>query len=556
MNFKKSPYFIPALLSLLLCGVMCVVGLSIRPLFPVDETRYLTVAWEMHQSGNFVLPTLNGEAYHHKPPVLFWLINLMWSLFGVSQQAAMVVPYLAAFSVLMLTARLAHRLFPDVKDAPLLSVVMLGGAVPFVVYSNLIMFDLLLTVAVMIGVTAIWDFFKTGKPVHILLLALSIGLGALIKGPVILLHLAPVTLFMSFWMDKDLRPKAGKWVPAFLAALLAGVVIGLCWAIPAAIEGGKEFAEKIFYGQTTGRMVNAFDHKRPFFWYFMFIPLFLMPWLFIPAFWGTAKKIICEKSSVTRFLLIWALPVFAAFCLISGKQVHYLIPLMPPIALLMVSVLLRAPQTLGKRDISVIIGLTAVLMMAPHIVHLVTEFFEHSKPKAAYLDEVLDNTNITILAVLTVMMGGGVILCKRQTRRIVFVLFASMILMITGFELSIRHSLYPHYDLTPVAEFIKPLEDRPMAFAGNYSGEFGFMARRSHPVAEVKRETFAGWLKQNPTGVVIVFDKVRNQPKYDGYRILFTMPFRMTSNYMVLELKDQPTAVAGNSAPLPRDAIK
>ncbi len=48
------------------------------PLLPIDETRYLTVAWEMRQSGHWLLPTLNGEPYSHKPPLLIWLINLAW----------------------------------------------------------------------------------------------------------------------------------------------------------------------------------------------------------------------------------------------------------------------------------------------------------------------------------------------------------------------------------------------------------------------------------------------------------------------------------------------
>ncbi|VAW80265.1 Polymyxin resistance protein ArnT, undecaprenyl phosphate-alpha-L-Ara4N transferase; Melittin resistance protein PqaB, partial [hydrothermal vent metagenome] len=39
--------------------------LWLRPLLPVDETRYLSVAWEMWWRGDFLVPYLNGEAYHH-----------------------------------------------------------------------------------------------------------------------------------------------------------------------------------------------------------------------------------------------------------------------------------------------------------------------------------------------------------------------------------------------------------------------------------------------------------------------------------------------------------
>lgn len=51
-----------------------------RPLMPVDETRYVAAAWEMHIGGSPWLPHLNGAIYGHKPPLLFWLINLVWAV--------------------------------------------------------------------------------------------------------------------------------------------------------------------------------------------------------------------------------------------------------------------------------------------------------------------------------------------------------------------------------------------------------------------------------------------------------------------------------------------
>src|SRR6218665_1598985 len=48
------------------------LALCVRGPLPVDETRYLAVAWEMWDRGSFLLPLLNGEPYAHKPPLLFW----------------------------------------------------------------------------------------------------------------------------------------------------------------------------------------------------------------------------------------------------------------------------------------------------------------------------------------------------------------------------------------------------------------------------------------------------------------------------------------------------
>ena len=72
-------------------AAVAVLGVLARPLLPIDETRYLAVAWEMRLHGDWIVPQLNGLPYSHKPPLLFWLINLVWSVTGVSGTAARLV---------------------------------------------------------------------------------------------------------------------------------------------------------------------------------------------------------------------------------------------------------------------------------------------------------------------------------------------------------------------------------------------------------------------------------------------------------------------------------
>ena len=76
----------PRICSLLLAGwlLFAVASIWLRPLWPVDETRYASVAWEMWLRGDFLVPYINGEPYSHKPPLLFWLIHA--GLGGVRRQ--------------------------------------------------------------------------------------------------------------------------------------------------------------------------------------------------------------------------------------------------------------------------------------------------------------------------------------------------------------------------------------------------------------------------------------------------------------------------------------
>ncbi|MCL4764140.1 MAG: glycosyltransferase family 39 protein, partial [Burkholderiales bacterium] len=58
-----------------LFALLAAVALASRTAMPVDETRYLAVAWEMWTRGDFHVPHLNGAPYSHTPPLLFWLIH-------------------------------------------------------------------------------------------------------------------------------------------------------------------------------------------------------------------------------------------------------------------------------------------------------------------------------------------------------------------------------------------------------------------------------------------------------------------------------------------------
>jgi 4-amino-4-deoxy-L-arabinose transferase-like glycosyltransferase len=97
----------------LVCAFPFLCALLIRGPIPIDETRYLSVAWEMWSNGDFALPKLNGVPYTHKPPVLFWLMHLGWSVFGVNSWWPRSVPFLAALASTWLTRRLACSLYPE-----------------------------------------------------------------------------------------------------------------------------------------------------------------------------------------------------------------------------------------------------------------------------------------------------------------------------------------------------------------------------------------------------------------------------------------------------------
>ncbi len=333
MNNKLLKFKLISLWSLLVF-----IPLFSRTLIQIDETRYVTVAWEMWIHSNWLVPYLNGEVYHHKPPLLFWLINLTWAIFGVNDWSPRLISGCFSLASLWLLVYLARQLWPQDSQIAESAPFILLACLLWSLFSTVAMFDIMLAFFTLLGMVAI---IKNSW----LLLGVAIGLGILTKGPVILLHLLPVALLASSW---------NRW---YLGVIL-GAAIALAWAIPAAIYGGDEFRDAIFWGQTANRIVNSFAHQRPIWWYLPLLPVMLFPWLFWKPVWQGLLKLPQHISdNGVRFCLIWFLVVFVAFSLISGKQPHYLLPIVPAFALLIAYLVKKKDKIIIISTISILISI-------------------------------------------------------------------------------------------------------------------------------------------------------------------------------------------------------
>lgn len=306
-------------LPVFLLFIMFFTAIAFRPLLPIDETRYMTVAWEMYLCGNWFAPlTVNFQPYHHKPPMLFWLINAAWSVFGVSRWAGTLPMLLAAIVCIFLTKKLADMLFLDNRQIGQKIPLLMVGSIPFLIYSLLIMFDIMLTAFVLWALWALISYAKSGHAKHLLWLALAMGLGVLTKGPVAWLYVIFPMLFGSLWMPHKMMPL--KWYGGCLAALLLSVIPVVLWLIPVLLQSSDKFAYWLVWEQTAGRITGNFNdaHVRPVWFYLPFLPALFLPWAIFPSLWQGLKNIVQHFKSnwAVRFLLCWIIPVFIAFSFI------------------------------------------------------------------------------------------------------------------------------------------------------------------------------------------------------------------------------------------------
>lgn len=326
--------------------ILYAAAVAFRPLMPIDETRYLSVAWEMFLHDGWLKPlTLNFEPYHHKPPLLFWAINASWSVFGVSRWAATLPVVIFSLVSVYLTATLGQLLFPEaLKDRERTKLIMVAS-LPFLAYGTVVMFDITLTVFVLSALIGIVLYARDRKWRYVLMIGASVGLGVLAKGPPAALCIFFPVLLAPYWA-KNLGRVWGWYAGNALAAIISLVIV-LAWLVPVLSQADGNFAYWLLWEQTAGRVTGTIDaHLAPFYAYLPLVPVMFAPWIFVPGFWRwtATRRLSLPDSEGKRFLACWIVPTFLCFCLISNKQPHYLLPLMPG-TVLITALLLRDTAT-------------------------------------------------------------------------------------------------------------------------------------------------------------------------------------------------------------------
>lgn len=498
-----------------------VAGVLLRPLLPIDETRYLAVAWEMWLSGDYLVPTKNFELYTHKPPLLFWLINLVWSFTGVSEITARLIGPVCATLAVALTGRLAGRLWPEDPWVGARATLTLAGTVIFAIYGGLTMFDALLALTSVMAMLALVRAVETGKRRWWIGVGAAIGLGVLAKGPVILIHTLPAMLAVPFWATgrTGLRPR--DLLAGVAIALAAALVLVATWLVPAILTGGAEYRAAILWAQSAGRVTQSFAHARPWWFFSALLPLLLFPWIFVPAIWRAGMAANWREPGL-RLALVWAVSALLLFSLISGKQLHYLVPELPAVALIVARLTREATFRPILPVLSVaLMALFAIAASAGLI--SVGEVGRLLHPTAIVLAWGFFGIAICWIALQSGGLQGSVVLTLGT------VLSLNLLIGLTDARAI--------YDTHRIAAILAEHETNGVAAYGQtYHAEYNFAGRLTTLVATPDTpEALLRWAAAHPDGV-IVSRPDRTAPPWQPRE---TLPFR-NSPYAIWHVADAP----------------
>ena len=283
-----------------------------RDLFVGDETKYGRVVREMRSTGAFFLPTLNGVPFTHKPPLHFWMIDLLTIPLGLHSTWAFVLPSLAAFLFLLW---LMWRM-----GGPLAAFVC-GTSLMVWASSQTARMDVFFTALIALGLWQLQRFLEEGERNGLIFCGVSLGMATLVKGP-----MAPViglmVLLLHFARRRTLPPGP------YGRAAVAMIAIPLAWFIPAVLLGGEAYAREIVVKQTVGRAIASWVHHAPPWFYLAHMPAALFPWFFP----GVVALLALWR--VRPFLIDWILAVLIPYSAMSSKLDVYMMALIPPVALL------------------------------------------------------------------------------------------------------------------------------------------------------------------------------------------------------------------------------
>ena len=473
-------------------AVILVALVAMRPLLPIDETRYLAVALEMRQSGDVLHLTKNGALYTHKTPLLFGLINLVWLITGVSEFAARLVGPACAVAMVAGTGVLARRLWPT-PGIGVRAALILAGFPVFLIYGSTTMFDALLGIGVLAGVAALWRVGQgdAGRwPWGAF--GLALGFGVFAKGPVILVHLLPLALTLPVWAA--VVPRFSTMAKGLGVAMLVALAATALWLVPTLISATPEYRTELLWTQSAARVAGGMAHDRPFWFLAALVPLMLFPWAWSWPLWHALRGSWRSQPAV-RLCVVWAVSALALFSLISGKQVHYLLPAFPAMALLFAYASTKVNK--GSFAWLPLLGFAAVAV--------------------AIATGQVSSKDFADLTPVWPLYAFGLLCVGLAIQLLRLPLIAGQVLAGVGLTVGMHGviattGLYAAFDGRQMATLLAQEAGFGLATTQEpYHAEFNFAAGLATPVATPKdAAAWAAWAKDHPKG--LIFGLIKDNP--------------------------------------------
>ena len=338
----------------LLSIVTFFVGLGRPAITDSDEAFYAEAAREMVEGGDWITPQYNGQYRFEKPVLYYWLAALAYLVAGVSETAARVPSAMAGLVLVLTTYACARRWYDEATG--LLAGAITATSFGYVTVARLALPDLLLACFITLGTWAALNALVAPSRVEpdprrrwwLLGAGAALAGGFLTKGPVGVVLPAIVVGPLAIWRCWTERVSRPDGTGARLTRLtldvgmLALVVLLLAgpWFAAMTATHGLSYLDRFFLAENVERFVTPrYNTPRPLWYYLPIVAAGLLPWSPFMLVWWRPIRRLAQRArriqAVEVWLVVWALAPLFFYSVSAGKQPRYILPILPPLAVLL-----------------------------------------------------------------------------------------------------------------------------------------------------------------------------------------------------------------------------
>lgn len=387
----------------------------------------------------WLYPTIAGEPYHNKPPLMHLLIALTYSIGGVNEWTTRLPgAMLTAISVPLLYA-IGREIFCQRLGA-IFSALIYLTLLPVVRHGRLAMLD---GAVLCFFLLMVWCLLRSRRDLRYCLgVGISFGLMCLTKG-ILGVLLGAIAFLFLFWDTPRLLTSFYLWIGLIIGSIPVALWYGFQF-----LHYGQPFITNSLFSQSLQRIwVPVENHTGPPWYYLVEILESSWPWLlFLPQSFELAWE--NRNLGWAKLILVWSSLYLFAISGMTTKLPWYVLPVYPALALVAGAYLAEVwhfPETKSyPRAWVAILALLAVVGWAGSV------YFGFFAPK-------LEPDIQLILAAVAMTMTLGAVLVARRDRQFMAILFWGMYVSLMLLMIS-EHwvwELAEAYPVKPVAEMIE-----------------------------------------------------------------------------------------------------
>lgn len=302
------------------------------------EANYALTAKEMVLSGDWLSPQIYGHYWYDKPIFFYWLTAFAYKLFGFTEFASRFFPALFGLAGLGLIAWGGSKL--QSERSGFFSALVLVSSVEFFLISKSVITDAVLFFFFSATLLFFYLGYRDGKAKYWYIMYAAAGFSVLTKGPIgALLPGLIITLFLLWQRDWRVLGRMHLATGTLLCAAIA-----VPWYAAMYSLHGSDFINT-FFGTHNFLRATVSEHPKDdvFYYYTLVNILALFPWSgLVPVavyyWWKNGHRALDAQQ---KFLLLWAVIVFAFFQCMATKYITYTYPLLFPASLLLGSLLAK-----------------------------------------------------------------------------------------------------------------------------------------------------------------------------------------------------------------------